>query len=138
MSKAWTDEDLVFRQVHPNHSDGKSPNSVAFSPTLKDEDKLSVDDASLVTAEGSWSHFTKKLGFQSVGTWAVSFGEIAAAGDLDVVRSPIVDPVDASKNNPAHCLIDFSRLSSKGQKKKRAQELAIKASMRGCQFQPPA
>ena len=138
MSAAWANTDPVFRQVHPNHWDGKAPNSVAFSPTPKDEDKLSVDDASLVTAEGSWSHFTKRLGFQSVGTWAVSFGEIDAAGDLELVRNPLVDPVDALKNNPAHCLIDFSRLSSKGQKKKRAQELAIKASARGCQFQPTA
>ena len=130
--------DLVFRQVHPNHWDGKNPNSVAFSPTPKDKDKLSVDDASLVTAEGAWSHFTKNLGFQSVGTWAVSVGEIGAAGDLELVRNPITDPTGAATNNPAHCLIDFSRVSTKGQKKKRAQELALKASARGCQFKPSA
>lgn len=136
MNAAWEDTDLVFRQVHPNHWDGKNPNSVAFSPTPKDEGKLSVDDASLVTAEGAWTQFTEKLGFQSVGTWAVSFAEIGAAGGLALVRNPITDPVDESKSNPAHCLIDFSGLTSKGQKKKRAQELAIKASARGCQFKP--
>jgi len=138
MSAEWAATDLVFRQVHPNHWDGNQPNSQAFFPTPKDEDQLSVDDSNLVSAEGSWNHFTKNLGLKSIGTWAVSFGEIETAGELVLVRNPIVDPKDASKNNPAHCLIDFSRVSSKGQKKKRAQELAIKASARGCRFQPIA
>lgn len=138
MSAAWANTDLVFRQVHPNHWDGASPNSQAFFPMPKDEDKLSVDDAAQVSAEGSWNHFTKQLGFRSAGTWALSFGEIEAAGDLDLVRNPVVDAVDSSKNNPAHCLVDFSRMKTKGQKKKRAQELALKASARGCQFKPSA
>lgn len=138
MTTDWKNTDLVFRQVHPNHWDGKNPNSVAFSPTPKDDDKLSVDDGAQVTAENSWIFFTKNLGFRSVGTWAVSAGEIQALGDLELHRDPLVDSTDATKNNPAHCLIDFSRLTSKGQRKKRAQELAIKASERGCQFQAPA
>ena len=136
MSEDWTNTDIVFRQVHPNHWDGKNPNSVAFSPTPKDDDQLSVDDNAKVTAEESWNFFTKNLGFRSAGTWAVSAGEVETVGDLELQRDPIVDPTDTSKNNPAHCLIDFSSLTSKGQRKKRAQELAIKASERGCQFQP--
>ena len=135
MSKSWTDTDLVFRQVHPQHWDGKNPNSVAFSPTPKDLDQLSVDDGSLVTAEQSWAHFTKSLGFQSVGTWAVSNGEILELSVLTLRADPIVDPINPVKSNSAHCVVDFSGLSSKGQRKKRAQELAIKASERGCQFQ---
>jgi hypothetical protein len=137
MSADWMNTDLLFRQIHPNHWDGKNPNSVAFSPTPKDADKLSVDDAAQVTAEYSWRHFTQNLGFMSAGTWAVSVAEIESAGDLDLYRAPLIDLDDVSKNNPAHCLIDFSRLTSKGQKKRRAQELAIKASVRGCQFQSP-
>ena len=35
-------------------------------------------------------------------------------------------------------VIDFTKLTSKGLQKRRAQELAIKATARGCQFQPPA
>lgn len=134
MSGEWIDTHLVFRQVHPNHVDGAMPNSVAFSPTPKDDDKLSVDDSAQVTAEGCWKHFTEKLGFKSVGTWAVSAGEIHGAGDLDLRKDPVVDAQDATKSNPAHCVIDFSRLTSKGQRKKKAQTLAIKASERGCQF----
>lgn len=138
MSADWTHTKLVFRQVHPHHWDGINPNSVAFFPTPKDDDKLSVDDSALVSAEKSWLHFTNNLGFQSVGTWAVSPEEIQALDGLDLQRDPIVDPVDSSKNNPAHCVVNFSQLSSKGQRKKCAQELAIKATARGRQFQAPA
>ena len=137
MTEEWANSDLLFRQVHPHHWDGRNPNSQAFFPTPKDENKLSVDDASKVTAEGSWSHFTKNLGFRSVGTWAVSFGEIKAAGDLELLKNPLISE-EASKDNLAHCLIDFSRLTSKGQQKKRAQELALRASARGCQFHAPS
>ena len=138
MSTKWNNADLVFRQVHPHYWDGTNPNSQAFFPTPKDEDKLSVDDASVVTAEASWKHFTTNLGLASVGTWAVSFEEIESAHDLELTKNPVVDPNDATKNNPAHCLINFGKLTTKGQKKKRAQHLAIKASARGRQFTPPA
>ena len=137
MSDEWTNTDLVFRQVHPNHREGEMPNSQAFNPTPKDEDMLSVDDAAQVSAQGSWEHFTKTLGFKSAGTWALSFEEITACGDLALTRKPVVDASDASKNNPAHCVVDFTQVPSKGQKRKRAQTLAINASTRGCRFEPP-
>ncbi len=91
----------------------------------------------MVAAEGSWSHFNKKLGFHSAGTWAVSFEEIDAPGGLVFLSAPVDDMSNPALNNPAHCLIDFNGLESKGEKKRRAQQLAIKASARGCQFQPP-
>ncbi len=136
MSADWVPSHLVFRQVHPKHWDGKNPNSQAFFPTPKDEDRLSVDDSNLVTAERSWQHFTKDLGLQSVGTWAISFAEIAAVGGLSLRPAPILDARDPAENNPAHCLIDFSNLTTKGQRKRCAQELALRASARGCQFSP--
>lgn len=128
--------EIVFRQVHSHHWNGQNPHSVAFSPTPKDKDQLSVDDASLVTAEGSWTHFTKNLGFKSVGTWAVTHAEIATSGDVTLQSDPITGQADPTKNNLAHCLIDFSKLTSKGEKRRCAQKLALLASARGCQFQP--
>jgi hypothetical protein len=128
--------ELLYRQVHPNHWDGHNPHSVAFSPTPKDQDQLSVDDAALVSAEASWNHFTQVLGFKSVGTWAVTATEITTSGDLPLWRSPITDDADTAKNNPAHCHIDFSKLKTKGEKKRCAQRLAMLASSRGCQFSP--
>lgn len=135
MSAEWTLESLFYRQVNPNWLTEGVPNSQAFGPTPKDEDKLSVDDAAKFSAEGSWRHFTEKLGLLSVGTWAVSLGEVEEAGDLLVVASPKVVAEDPAKDNPAHCDVDFSKVSSKGQKKRKAQHLAIKATARGCLYQ---
>lgn len=138
MSAAWCAIDLVFRQVHPKHWDGTHPNSQAFFPTPEHKEKLSVDDSRLVTAEESHSHFAKVLHLNTVGTWALSFEEIEAAGDLVLRSDPVLNQQEPAKNNPAYCVIDFARVSSKGQKKKRAQTLAIKASARGCRYRPPA
>ena len=136
MSAEWTSESLFYRQVNPSWLAEGVPSSQAFGPTPKDKDKLSVDDASLVSAEGSWRHFTEKLGLQSVGTWAVSLGEVEETSDLTVTASPKVLAEDPAKDNPAHCDVDFSQVSSKGQKKRKAQHLAIKATARGCLYAP--
>lgn len=90
MSTEWTSDSLFYRQVNPNWLAGGVPSSQAFGPTPKDEDKLSVDDASKVSAEAAWRHFTEKLGLRSVGTWAVSLGEVKAAGELVLAASPKV------------------------------------------------
>ena len=136
MDTKWTPDSLFYRQVHPNWMVKEVPSSQAFGPTPKDEDKLSVDDASKVSAESSWRHFTEKLGLMSVGTWAVSMGEVEETGDLVVIASPKVVAEAPAKINPAHCDIDFSQVSSKGKKKRNAQVLAMKASDRGCLYQP--
>ncbi len=134
MNENWASGDLLLRQVHPKHRTNAGPNSLAFFPTPKDEDQLSVDDAHLKTARESWEHFTRVLGFASAGTWGVTVGEVEDVGDLELKKDPVTDQEPAEKNNPAHCLIDFSSLPTKGQKKKRAQQLAIRATKRGCQY----
>lgn len=131
MSADWQPDDLLLRQVHPHHWNGSEPNSVAFMPTPKDDDLLSVDDARLTTAVNALNHFTSELGFKSAGTWAVSTAEVSAAGDLTWRSDPIVDATDAAKSNPAHCVIDFTQLKSKGERKRCAQKLALHASARG-------
>lgn len=136
MGEEWKANDLVYRQVHPSHAPAGVPSSQAFNPTPKDEGKLSVDDSRVVTAEASWNHYTGNLGFQSAGTWAVSYAEVQAPGGLSLTRDPLRYPDNPSLDNPAHCLIDFNALPTKGEMKRRAQNLAIKASSRGCQFQP--
>lgn len=136
MSAAWTSDHLFYRQVNPNWLSNGVPNSQAFGPMPKDKDLLSVDDSSVVSAIDAWRHFTQKLGFQSVGTWAVSLAEVEGAQDLVVCSSPLLDAEDTDKNNPAHCHVDFSQVSSKSQKKLKAQLLALKASARGCLYEP--
>lgn len=137
MTTPWKPETLFFRQVHPAHRAGDQPTSQAFFPTPKDHDRLSLDDSRVVSAQEAWSFFTQVLKFESAGTWAVSLGEIDAAGDLTLTRAPVENPDQPEKNNPAHCLLDFSNLATKGQKKRRAQYLAIQASARGCVYKSP-
>lgn len=134
MIEDWDHDHLFLRQVNAHHWDGSRPNSQAFVPFPKNDDQVSVGDGTMVTPEESWRHFTGQLGFDSVGTWAVSHGEITGAGDLSVARSPVADQSDPARNNPAHCHIDFSQVSSMGQKRKRAQILAIRAAERGCLY----
>lgn len=139
MVNKWSLSDLFFRQVHPSHCAGDLPTSQAFLPTPKDKDQLSVDDACKVTSEKSWFFFTKILGLKSGGTWAVSLEEIQEEIENEIIElysSPEVNESDPSKSNPAHCSLDFSNLSSKGKRRRKAQQLAIKASARGCCFKP--
>lgn len=138
MSAEWTADDLLFRQVHPNHLNGMAPNSVAFMPTPKDDDLLSVDDARLTTAQSAWNHFTVTLGFKSAGTWAVSTSDVNAAGNLTYRSAPVANVAEPAKSNLAHCLIDFTKLASKGERKRCAQALALRATVRGCLFKPAA
>ena len=138
MNSEWGNDNLFYRQVNPSWCKDGVPTSQAFGPTPKDRDQLSLDDASKVTAEGAWRHFTKNLELSSIGTWAVSLGEVEEAGELVVVSSPIEVPESTAKNNPAHCHVDFSPITSKGQKRRKAQHLAMRATARGCLYVPPS
>src|SRR5688500_4450784 len=113
MSNGWSGSDLLLRQVHPSHCNGSVPNSAAFCPTPKDDDKLSVDDSRFVSAHNSWSHFVQNLGFKSAGTWGISFAEISIPNNLILTADPIVSHPSSVRDNPAHCLLDFSTISSK-------------------------
>lgn len=132
MSEQWNDSDLLLRQVHPSHCSDGQPNSQAFNPTPKDRGKLSVDDERKVTPEKSYKHFTEKLKLRSAGSWAVSVEEVHEREGLVIELDPLVEQEDPAHNNPAHTLIDFTALDSKGKKKRCAQALAIAASSRGC------
>ncbi|MEC5129547.1 hypothetical protein VSU19_22490 [Verrucomicrobiales bacterium BCK34] len=134
MSDDRNDSDLLYRQVHPSHCTEGSPNSQAFNPTPKDEGKLSVDDARKVSPEESYRHFTDDLGLTSAGTWAVSVEEVNDREGLVIVSDPIEGEEDSTQNNPAHTLIDFNSLDSKGKRKRWAQALAILATARGCLY----
>lgn len=136
MSEAWAADTLFFRQVHPNHLSEGKPNSQAFVPFPKDKDKLSVDDSQPVSAKDAHRHFTQVLRFESAGTWGVNLDEINHLGDLLVEASPVEDSENPDRSNPAHCHINFESVTSKGQKRRRAQALAIHAGIRGFLYAP--
>ncbi|MFY0571469.1 hypothetical protein ACN28E_47620 [Archangium lansingense] len=127
--------ELLYRQVSPSPSwvnDGRVT-SVAFTPWEKDQGLLSVSCGSRTTAECCYDHYTKNLGLQSVGVWAVTTDEAKAVG-LDSYWSP-VEPPDPRPPDPAHGSIDFRGRDEKTAKTL-AKSLAKKAHARGRQYPP--
>jgi len=117
---------LLFRQVHPSWIQNGRPSSQTFQPTPKDENKLSVYDSSLTTAQASYDYHTTELKLRSAGVLGVTVAEVDAAQ-----RAFTLDGVPV----PAHGFIDFEGLSG-GQAKKVAQRLQLAALARPWSYQP--
>jgi hypothetical protein len=126
-SPPFQDEELLHRQVHPSLLVAGRPSSGAFSPTTKDEGKLSVDRDSKASARESFEAFVG-AGFNSAGVWSVTAGECGATG-LPIEYDPVTEPYP----NAAHSFVDFRGLS-RSQQRSRAQLLARAADERGCQY----
>jgi hypothetical protein len=120
---------LLLRQVNLNfwHKQDQSVSSQAFQPTPKDNNRLSVSDSNMITAEESWKKFTE-MGYNSVGVLAVSCLECTQC-DLPVHPDPL-------ENQPEHTVIDFSGKQTKKSKKDAAKILRDYAVTRGWQFKP--
>ncbi|MBG0794197.1 hypothetical protein IYY11_12565 [Methylocystis sp. H62] len=125
MSTQLTDEEeLLFRQVHPDLLDGDIPASSNFKPKPSDENMLSVDRSSLATAEEAFDLYISN-GRKSIAVYALSVGEFTGE-KINCVE----DPVEASekmKANPAHAVADFSthNVSQQGKIAKRLKQKAV-------------
>jgi hypothetical protein len=133
--KTLSDDELLFRQVNPGWVRDGRVSSQAFRPTPKDAGLLSVDRASLATAESSFLLFTESLRLPSAGTWAVTVHECSAQG-LPVIEDPLTCPPEAAAN-PAHAVISYKGVSSNSQVESKGQKLARCAHARGRLFPPP-
>lgn len=129
---------LLHRQIHPTFvvNDIVSNqaflenkliiSSGAFTPTEKDEDKLSVYDGEVFSAQDSYDHFTSK--YSSYGVLSVSIEEVNSENPLFIEKDN--DPFDG------HCSINFSSVSSKNQKTKKAGKLRNFAVNRNWTYKP--
>ena len=117
-------ETLLLRQVHPSFVQNGRITSQAFTPTLRDQNRLSVYDGDLIEAEPAWIHYTSILGLQSNGVVAVTVAE--CVGNGLAARS---DPIDY----PEHALIDFSGLRG-NRIRALARVLRLAAEKRGWLF----
>lgn len=122
------DRTPLYRQVHPSFVQRGRITSQVFTPTTKDEDRLSVYDGDRITAEAAWRHYTAEQGRRSVGVMAVTVAECAGEG----LRA--VADADAF---PEHVLIDFNALTRR-QIKNAAKQLRDMAEERGWQYRPIA
>ncbi len=124
---------LLHRQIHPSFvvndivsnqaftEDSLVVSSGAFNPTEKDEDKLSVYNGNKFSAKESYEHFITN--YSSYGVLSLTEEEILSITPLTSKDDNI--PFDG------HSHIDFSQVSSKNQKTKKAgklRDLAIKRS----------
>src|SRR5271165_5324164 len=92
-------DEVLFRNVHPTWIDVNGVQSRAFNPTPKDKGELSVDIASLITAECAFLLFTGRLGYSSSGIWPVTLSKCK-----DVKTIAFQDPLYAHRS---HGFIDF-------------------------------
>jgi hypothetical protein len=129
---------LLHRQIHPSFviNDIVSPlafsetglvvSSGAFTPTEKDDDKLSVYNGDKFSAKESYEHYT--ISHSSHGVLSVTVGEVVSISPLSATEDN--DPFDG------HSYIDFSSVVSKNQKTKKAGKLRDIAVSRGWTYKP--
>ncbi len=120
-------EELLYRQVHPQWIRDGELKTPAFTPGSGDDGLLSVSRSSLIDAEGAWLRHTQIKRLQSAGVWSVTVREAE--------RPCWADPTEAPPDD-AHAVIDFRGLS-RGQREALAKRLKDAAQLRGCLYAPP-
>ena len=119
------DNELLFRQIHPDFFDDGKPSSQPFWPTAKDDNKLSVDRSTLTTAEKSYLSYS----FKTVAVYGLTVGEFR---EQDI---PCID--DPLNNNSAHAFADYQAHHT-SQQKKRGRLLQQVALKRGQLYPTPS
>lgn len=118
------DNTFLHRQISPTFIKDGQVTSQAYTPSKKDNKKLSVYDGDQLSAYESWKHFTTKTNCKSVGVLAVTVSEC-----LSLCLN--VKPDDDAFRG--HVLIDFSKHSNH-QIKKKARILVEIAVDKGWQY----
>lgn len=114
--------EVLLRQIHPSFLQDGVPSSQPFSPTPKDDNKLSLDRSSQVEPVASFNNFIAS-GQSSVAVFGISVSEFN-----DETITCRADPI--AGQNPAHAVADYSAHGTNQQKIK-GKRLKIKALERG-------
>lgn len=117
---------LLLRQIHATWIEGGEATSQAFTPTEKDEGRLSVHDGDQITPEAAWVAY-RELGYDSTGVMAVTVAE--------VLQQDLVAAADPTPDIPEHAYIDFTS-ASPSEVKIVAKELTRNANDRDWLYQP--
>ncbi len=120
------DETLLLRQINPNFIQDGKITSQAFSPTPKDEKKLSCYDGDQIDPASAYIHFSETLGFKSSGVAAVTVQECSS---LDLPAQPDPEPFKE------HAVINFENYEAKDIKRK-AKTLRTMAEQRDWLYKP--
>lgn len=122
-----TPSTFLHRQINPSWIQADRITSQAFKPTPKDGGRLSVYDGDQMTASQAWEHYTTALGLRSVGVQSVSVEECLRLA-LHAAADPGVFP--------AHAVIIFDPILTKGQIETAAKTFRRLAAARGWQHRP--
>ncbi|WP_347066491.1 hypothetical protein [Flavobacterium sp. WV_118_3] len=127
-----TNATLLHRQIHPSWIQNNFISeqaflaenniaSLAFTPSEKDNKKLSVYNGEKFSALDSFNHFTQN--YVSAGVLSVTFAEVIAIQNLNAYED----------NTPfaGHAVIDYTNIATTNQMKKSAKKLKNKAIERG-------
>lgn len=133
-TRIMDDDEVLFRQVHPDlYLDGTLASS-AFQPTAADKGQLSVDRSSLTNPAASFDLYVGN-GLKSRAVYGVSVGQFGAEG-IPCHSDPVAATAEL-KANPAHAYADYTGIATPKAEKKKAQRLRDKAVGRG-RLHPPA
>lgn len=121
------DSELTYRQIHPNYMRRGLPASNRFMPSARDQNQLSVDRGSMLSAADSHAAYVA-LGLVSTAVYGVSVGEFRE--EVIPTRSDPIAASEESKGNPAHALADYAAHADVEQKLIAAR-LCLKAIARG-------
>lgn len=120
------DNTQLLRQINPSFIQDGRITSQAFSPTPKDENKLSCYDGDMIDPCASHSHFVETLGLKSVGVVSVTVEECS-----NIELPARSDPAPFAE----HAIIDFEGNEKKDIKRK-SKILRTIAEERNWLFRP--
>lgn len=128
-------DEVLWRQIHPGWLDGSFVSTQAFTPTKKDEDKLSFARSPKVTAKDAYDEFVNDL--QQISCGVVSSTVTAAQS----TKLRVIDDFEAeTRPTPCptgHCYIDFRGAGGSSRRKRIATSLRDHALPRGWAYKPP-
>lgn len=114
----------LWRQVHPQFQNAGVVTSRAFAGGSDDPQRVSTAREARCTAADAMSDHLAR-GRRTVGTWAVTVGEVDGVGRRAVDDSALPDVPDD------HAYIDLRGLDDRSERRVR-RDLAAQANARGC------
>ncbi|KAB8039121.1 hypothetical protein GCL60_09710 [Silvanigrella paludirubra] len=115
--------EILYRQIHPNHYSYGQIASICFCPNSQDNNKLSVRQSKHVSSKEAFEIHKNILNLKTVGTWGLSVEEVSREA------LKVIDDSD-HVSNKGHAYINFNSLT-KNESKKIAQKLVKYAMNRG-------
>ncbi|HTX55298.1 MAG TPA: hypothetical protein VMD08_17980 [Candidatus Baltobacteraceae bacterium] len=122
-----------YRQIHPTRVSDGTVDAEAFTPSQRDERKLSGVRSSKQTARGAYEEYRRDFpNNPTAGTWGVTLEQVAKAKGRLVDDSQCPPPPGLASWPTGHTYLD-QRINDRGIRSKMRLTLARDATNNGCQ-----